>query len=323
MTGSKIDSAVYNGSVLGHRAEPIYSGVMSFMRRNYSRELDDPQLDVVVTGIPFDLATTHRPGSRFGPAAIGAASANLAWEKARWPWGFNAFDHLGVIDSGDLLFESGQPASLVAELQAHAARVLKAGKSMLTLGGDHYIALPLLREHARKFGPLALLHFDAHTDTCAEGFEYDHGGMFHQAMQEGLLLAEHSVQIGIRTDYDRGNHPFTVLDAACVNDHGAGSVLEEVLGIVGDKPCYLSFDIDCLDPAFAPGTGTPVCGGLSTDTVLKIFRGLGSLDLVAMDLVEVVPAYDHAEVTSLAAATIALEYLYVLAAKKIAPTGRL
>jgi agmatinase len=317
-----IDGAVFGDSINGHVDEPIYSGVLSFMRRQYSRNLELPELDVVVTGVPFDLATTHRPGARFGPAAIRAASANLTWEQARWPWEFQAFDHLGVIDYGDLLFKPGQSESLISALQSHAATVLAANKTMLTFGGDHFIALPLLREHARKFGPVALLHFDAHTDTYSHGSQYDHGTMFYDALQEGLLLPDNSVQVGIRTDYDRIGHPFTVLDAAWVNDHGAATALDEINAIVGDKPCYVSFDIDCLDPAFAPGTGTPVCGGLSSDTVLKILRGLQGLNLIGMDLVEVAPAYDHAEVTSLAAATIALEYLYVLAAKKITRGSR-
>jgi agmatinase len=312
----EIDQAVFADSILGMIDEPMYSGALSFMRRKYSRELNHPQLDVVVTGVPFDLATTNRPGSRFGPAGIRAASANLAWEETRWPWDFQAFNELGVIDFGDLVFNTGESQAMVDALQQHAANVLAANKTMLTLGGDHYIALPLLREHARKFGPVALLHFDAHTDTYSEGSRYDHGTMFHHAVEEGLLLPGNSVQLGIRTDYNRENHAFKVLDAAWLNDHGAARALEIIHATVEDKPCYVSFDIDCLDPAFAPGTGTPVCGGMTTDMALKIVRGLAPLNIVGIDLVEVAPAYDHAEVTSLAAATIALEFLYVLAARK-------
>lgn len=309
------DRAVFGADVKGSNVEAIYSGVLSYMRRPYSRDYNHPDVDVVVSGVPFDMATTHRAGTRFGPAGIRAASANLAWEQSRWPWQFNVFDRLGVIDSGDIYFEAGSPETLVSALQAHAAEVLSAGKTMLSFGGDHFIALPLLREHVKKHGPLALLHFDAHTDTYSEGGQYDHGTMFYQAMQEGLLLTDHSVQVGIRTEYDRKN-PLTVLDAAWVNNEGAGTALARILDIVADKPCYISFDIDCLDPAFAPGTGTPVVGGLSSSTVLSIMRGLTPLNLVGMDLVEVAPAYDHAEVTSLAAATIALEFLYVLASQQ-------
>jgi agmatinase len=313
---SATDQAVSGDSVLGVVDEPMYSGVLSFMRRKYSKRLDNPEVDVVVTGVPFDLATTHRPGARFGPAAIRAASAGLAWETTRWPWDFQAFDVLGVIDYGDLGFKPGESPSMIDALQQHAARVLAAGKTLLALGGDHFIALPLLREHARKHGPVALLHFDAHTDTYSNGSAYDHGTMFHHALEEGLLLADSSVQVGIRTDYTRMGHPFTVLDAAWLNDHGSERALEEIRSVIGSNPCYVSFDIDCLDPAFAPGTGTPVCGGISMDFALKLVRGLTSIDIVGIDLVEVAPAYDHAEITSLAAATLALEFLYVLAARK-------
>lgn len=310
-----IDRAIAGQGIKGSTVEPIYSGVLSFMRRTYSRNIAHSDVDVVVSGVPFDLATTHRSGSRLGPAAIRAASANLAWEQQRWPWTFNAFDRLGVVDYGDLYFESASPQSMVNGLQAHAANILAAGKSMLTLGGDHFISLPLLREHVKKHGPVALLHFDAHTDSYAKGSQFDHGTMFYHAVEEGLLLTEHSVQVGIRTEHDPA-FPLTVLDAAWVNEVGARATLGKILEIIGDKPCYLSFDIDCLDPAFAPGTGTPVSGGLSSADVLAIMRGLAPIKLVGMDIVEVAPAYDHAEITALAAATIALEYLYVLASQQ-------
>ncbi|MFG1488615.1 arginase family protein, partial [Oceanospirillum sp. HFRX-1_2] len=170
--------------------------------------------------------------------------------------------------------------------------------------------------YAKKHGPLAIVHVDAHTDTYSGGSQYDHGTIFHHAVEEGLIDTEHSIQIGIRTAYTYEGHPFEVLDAAWVGDHGPHAVLEKIRARVGDKPVYLSFDIDGIDPAFAPGTGTPVAAGISIDCALKIVRGLQGVDLVGMDLVEVAPAYDHAEITALAAATLALEYLYVLAANK-------
>jgi agmatinase len=186
---------------------------------------------------------------------------------------------------------------------------------MLSFGGDHFVTLPLLRAHAAHFGKMALIHFDAHTDTYANGSQFDHGTMFYHAPNEGLIDPTHSVQIGIRTEYDRDNG-FTVLDAAQVNDRPIADVVQQIRSIVGDLPVYLSFDIDCLDPAFAPGTGTPVMGGLSSDRVLKLLRGLGDLPIVGMDVVEVAPAYDHGEITALAAATIALELLYLQASQK-------
>lgn len=310
-----IDNALY-GAIRGSTDEPMYSGALSLLRRRYSRDLDDPEVDVVVTGVPFDMATSNRPGARFGPAGIRAASVNLAWEEKRWPWNFRVFDHLGVIDFGDLYFNYGEPQSFLDGMQAHAEKVIAAGKTMLTLGGDHFIALPLVRAHAKKYGSLSLLHFDAHTDTYSHGTAYDHGTMFFHAANEGVIDPVRSVQVGIRTHYHRESHEFNVLDAAWVNDHGPANTLERIIDIVGDAPVYLTFDIDGLDPAYAPGTGTPVCGGLSTDCALKIMRGLAPLNLVGMDLVEVAPPYDHAEITSLAAATLALEFLCVLASRR-------
>jgi agmatinase len=176
----------------------------------------------------------------------------------------------------------------------------------------------MLRAYAKKHGPVALVHFSAPTDTYSGGSKYDHGTIFHHAVQEGLVDTEHSLQIGIRTAYTVEDHPFEVLDAAWVCDHGHVATLERIRQRVGEKKVYVSFDIDGLDPAFAPGTGTPVVAGISIDCALKVIRGLQGLNLIGMDVVEVAPAYDQAEITSLAGATLALEYLYVLAANKMA-----
>ena len=271
---------------------------------------------MVVTGVPFDMATSGRPGARFGPTGVRQASSQLVWEGARWPWTFALDNHLKVEDSGNVQFKHGEPQTLVENLEAHISQIMEANKTALTFGGDHFITLPVLRAYAKKHGPVALIHFDAHTDTYDGGSKYDHGTLFHHAVQEGLVDTEHSLQIGIRTSYNRKNHPFEVLDAAWVGDHGPQATLERIRQRVGDKKVYVSFDIDGLDPAFAPGTGTPVAAGISIDCALKVIRGLQGLDLVGMDVVEVAPAYDHAEITSLAGATLALEFLYVLAANR-------
>jgi len=283
---------------------------------NLSRDFQNDKVDVVVTGVPFDLAATIRPGTRFGPVAIRQATTHLDWELCRWPWEFKVFDHLRVIDCGDLSFEPTVGEQMVEGLQAHASNILAAEKVMLTLGGDHYITLPLLRMHAKKYGPLALIHFDAHADCEKDLGPLNHGTMFYHAVKEGLLVPKRSVQIGIRSEYARDGHKFTVLDAGWVMDHNAHDVIKEIKQVVGNCPAYVTFDVDCLDPAFAPGTGTPVVGGLSTDLALKIVRGLVGSNLVGMDIVEVSPPYDHAEITSLAAATLGLEFLYVLAANR-------
>lgn len=281
-----------------------------------SRDLTPSEIDVVISGVCYDQSVTGRPGAQYGPAGIRKASANLAWELRRWPWEFSVLDVLGIIDWGDLGLAGAERQDMIVAVQRHASKLLQAGKTMLTFGGDHSISLPLLREHAKKYGPVALLHFDAHTDTEIEPDRNHHGTMFLEAQNEGLIDPRRSVQIGIRTDYPRADHHFTVLDADWVMAHGAADVAKRARGVVGDHPAYVTFDIDCLDPAFAPGTGTPVIGGLSTGMALQLIRGLAGLNLVGMDIVEVAPPYDHADITALAAATLGLEFLYVLAADR-------
>jgi len=301
---------------------PLYGALgMTFMQFPQVHDLEKSDSEVVVSGVPFDIATSGRPGARLGPEGVRRASVNLVWEGARWPWKFALDDHLKVEDIGNVLFSHGEPQSLVDNLQAHITQILKAGKSPLTFGGDHFITLPMLRAVAEHHGPVALIHFDAHTDTYSGGSKYDHGTFLHHAVEEGLVDTDHSIQIGIRTTYTYEDYPFEVLDAAWVGDHGPGKVLEHIKKRVGDKKVYVTFDIDGLDPAFAPGTGTPVAAGISIDCALKVIRGLQGLNLIGMDVVEVAPAYDHAEITSLAGATLALEYLYVLAANKIEKAG--
>ncbi|MBJ2145680.1 agmatinase [Vibrio sp. IB15] len=296
----------------------LYSNAMTFMRRPLVQNPIDNDADVVVLGAPLDMATSGRPGARMGPDAIRRASVNLAWEGKKFPWDFNVFEHISVIDAGDLVFDCGDAEDLTQRLEAAADAILSSGKTLLGLGGDHFITLPLLRAYGKKYGEMALIHFDAHTDTYNQGSRYDHGTMFYHAPNEGLISPEHSVQIGIRTEYKQEGHGFNVINAMQANDMSVDEIIAQVKGIVGDKPVYLTFDIDCLDPAFAPGTGTPVCGGLNSDKVLKIIRGLQGINMVGMDVVEVSPAYDQSEITALAGATIALELLYVWTANRLA-----
>nr|WP_314263034.1 agmatinase [uncultured Moellerella sp.] len=303
-------------STLGNEFDnSLVSNAFGFLRLPLNFQPYSSDAEWVITGVPFDMATSGRAGSRHGPGAIRQVSTNLAWEGNRWPWKFKLTDRLNVVDCGDVVFAFGDAQDMSDKLQAHAEKLLTAGKKMLTFGGDHFVTLPLLRAHAKHFGKMALVHFDAHTDTYSNGCKFDHGTMFYHAPNEGLIDPNHSVQIGIRTEHDSDNG-FTVLDAAQVNDRTVDDILEQVKTIVGDMPVYLTFDIDCLDPAFAPGTGTPVVGGLTTDRALKLLRGLQSLNIVGMDLVEVAPSYDQSEITALAAATVALDMLYIQAAKK-------
>jgi agmatinase len=312
MKSRQSDHAFTGESLYGTQYEHMYSGALSFLRRRYTRDLEG--VDVAVTGIPFDLATSNRPGTRFGPAGIRAASAQLSWGPP-WPWGFDPTDRLAVIDYGDCMFDYGRPEGIPSEIEAHAEAIIARGVSLLCLGGDHFVTLPLLRAHAKRHGPLALIHFDAHSDTWKdEVARTDHGTMFFHATREGIVVPERSVQIGIRT-HNSDPMGFTWLDAAWVHENGVDAAIAETVRIVGDHPAYLTFDIDCLDPSYAPGTGTPVVGGLSTFQAQSIIRGLGRINLVAMDIVEVAPAYDHADITSLAAASLALDYLCLRAHK--------
>jgi agmatinase len=293
------------------KGSPSYAGALSFMRRKYSRDLAG--VDVAVTGIPLDTATTNRPGARFGPRAVRAASIGISWERP-WPWDFDPFDRLAVVDYGDCEFDYGKPETIVPFIEDHFGRILDAGAASLALGGDHFVTYPVLRAYAKRHGPLSLLHFDAHSDTWGEEQQrLDHGTMFYHAAREGLVDDKRSVQVGLRTTNDE-TLGFNILDARWVHRHGPEAVAGEIRSLVGDSKVYLTFDIDCLDPSYAPGTGTPVCGGLSTHQALEIVRGLEGINLVGMDLTEVAPAYDVGEITALAGATLAAEFLCLYAA---------
>ena len=289
----------------------LYSNAMTFIRQPLVQNPLKTDADVVVLGLPFDMATSGRSGARMGPDAIRRASVNLAWEDRRFPWQFNLLQHTKIVDAGDLVYSCGDSQAFCDQLESAADQILASGKALLSLGGDHFVTLPFLRAHAKKFGKMALIHFDAHTDTYSNGSRYDHGTMFYHAPNEGLIDKHRSVQIGIRTDYTEKDHGFNVINAMQANDLSVAEIVASIKATVGDLPVYLTFDIDCIDPAFAPGTGTPVCGGLTTDKVLKIIRGLEGLPIVGMDVVEVAPAYDNSEVTALAGATIALDLLHL------------
>jgi agmatinase len=293
----------------------LTSNAFGFLRFPLNFEPQNSDADVIITGVPFDMATSGRAGTRFGPNAIRQISTQLAWEEKRYPWSFALKDKLKVADCGDLVYAFGDNQDMCNKLTAHADNLITNGKKLLTFGGDHFITLPLLRAHAKHYGKLSLIHFDAHADTYSNGSAFDHGTMFYHAPIEGLIAPDKSVQIGIRTEYSEKDG-FLVLDAACANDMSVDEIVEAIKQRVGNNKCYLTFDIDCLDPAFAPGTGTPVMGGMTSDKILKILRGLKELEIVGYDLVEVSPAYDHSEITALAAATIALEMLYMEASKR-------
>jgi len=294
----------------------IFFDVFSYLGLPLSRDFAADEVDAVVMGIPYDLGTSGRAGARGGPNAIRQASANLRWEETRFPWDFALSERLGVIDYGDLNFHYGDSDDMLARVEEVAARITGAGKTLVSFGGDHLVSLPLLRGHARTHGRLALIHFDAHTDTYGDEEKYSHGTMFYRAPQEGLIDPSRSIQVGIRTAYDRTSHAFQVVDARQANEQPVAEIVAAIRARVGDGPAYLTFDIDCLDPAFAPGTGTPVVGGMSSSRALQILQGIAGLDIVGFDVVEVAPAFDHAQITALAAATLALQFLYMRASRQ-------
>ncbi|MXS84380.1 agmatinase [Nitrosomonas sp. HPC101] len=311
----KIDGAIARKTSYGMLREPTFSGMLSFMRCPFRKDLTGVEL--VISGIPLDLAVSYRSGARFGPLAIRQASAEVASLKP-YPWGFDPFENLAVIDSGDCFLDVHNPMTIHGAIIDHARHILASGARMLTFGGDHSISYPLLKAHVEKTGaPLSLIHFDAHCDTWPDDSpaSLNHGSMFYKAVRDGLIDIRHSVQIGIRT-WNDDFMGISILDADQVHRQGTDAVVAEIERIVGVQPAYLTFDIDCLDPAYAPGTGTPVCGGLSTAQVLAIIRGLTAINLIGMDIVEVSPPYDHGQITALAAAHIACDLICLLAKRK-------
>lgn len=323
MRNSTGDHAFTATSLTSVSHEPFYSGALSFLRRKYSRDLTG--VDVAVTGLPLDTATTNRPGARFGPRAVREASVTLAWDRP-YGYSFNPLQRLAIVDYGDCEWDFGRPGDVPGAIEAHILGILRAGAAPLSIGGDHFVTFPVLRAMHKQHGPLSLIHFDAHSDTWhrdehEEAGRIDHGTMFFHAAKEGLIDPAHSVQIGIRT-HNPETHGFQILDAPWVHKNGAAAVIQRVREVVGGRKAYMTFDVDCLDPCFAPGTGTPVCGGLSTATAIEILRGLAGVDLVGMDVVEVAPAYDVAGITALAAATIAYEQLALYASRPGAPPPR-
>ena len=311
MVSTTIDHAI-TGERRGLATDPTYAGTVSFARRRYAKDFEGA--DVVIIGVPFDAATSNRPGARFGPRAIRAASSILD-NDPQYPFGDPIFDRLEVVDAGDVLLDHGRHDATLDRIEAAATAVRDAGAFCLALGGDHFVTYPLLRTLAAKHGPLALVQFDAHQDTWYDdGMRIDHGTFVGRAVREGLVDPARSIQIGIRTHapHDCG---IEILYGRDIEEMNAGAIVDRILGRVSG-PTYLTFDIDCLDPAHAPGTGTPVAGGPTSARMLSVLSRLGSLELVGADVVEVAPAYDHAEITAIAGAAVAMNVLGLLAGKR-------
>ncbi len=297
---------------------PRFAGPATFARLPRADEVE--KTDIAVVGIPFDSGVSYRPGTRFGPAAIREASRLL---RPYHPGlDVSPFAEVQVADGGDIAVNPFAIGDAIETVDESVSRLLSAGTRVVTLGGDHTIALPLLRAVHRVHGPVALLHFDAHLDTWDTYFgePYTHGTPFRRAVEEGILDTEALSHVGIRGPLygkkdleDDRRFGFGILTSADVMRRGVDEVVDLLRQRIGDRPLYVSVDIDVLDPAHAPGTGTPEAGGLTSRELLEILRGLATCNLVGADVVEVAPPYDHAQITATAAAHVAYDLVSVLA----------
>lgn len=300
---------------------PSFAGIRTFLRLphvTHHAELRD--YDFAVLGIPFDTGVTYRPGSRFGPAAIREISTLIRIHNP--VVGVSFSEHIRGADVGDSPTVPGNTPASLSLMEETLDSVLQADVIPFCLGGDHTVSLPILRALARKHGPLGLLHFDSHPDTWSSmyGEPYNHATPFRRAVEEGLILPERSVQLGIRGSLSGADDltvtremGFTVVEAHELLEMGPDEVSSLITDTVGDQPFHLTFDIDFLDPAYAPGTGTPEIGGPSTAQALSYVRRLDVSRMVGMDLVEVLPACDVAQITALAAANIMFEVIGLVA----------
>jgi agmatinase len=305
---TQVDQAFQRSDLRGLTFENAFGGAPSFLRRKYTKDLTGA--DLAITGVPFDQAVTNRTGTRLGPRAIREASTLQPYDPP-YGWGFDPLTEFAVVDYGDLAFDYAKVSEFPKTLTNHIKGILDQGVGTVTLGGDHYISFPILKAYAEKFGkPLSLLHFDAHSDTWVDDdFDrIDHGTMFYKAIKLGLIDPATSVQVGIRTHND-DTMGMNIIDAREVHETGPAAVAQKIKSILGDRPTYVSFDIDCLDPAFAPGTGTPVWGGLSTGQAAIILRDIAGINMLGGDIVEVSPPFDTTGATAVAGAHVAMELI--------------
>ena len=297
---------------------PRYAGLTTFARLPRLEDVDD--YDVAVVGVPWDSGVTYRPGARFGPSAIRQASRLLRPYNPALD--AQPFRDAQVVDAGDVAANPFDIARAIDETrEGLAALITPAGRPVLSLGGDHTMALPALQAMHSVHGPLALVHFDAHLDTWNTYFDapYTHGTPFRRASEQGLIVKGSSAHVGIRGSlYDRQDLlddeelGFTIVHCRDIDRIGVDGIVERVVERVGDHPVYVSIDIDVLDPAFAPATGTPEAGGMTSRELLGVLRGMRELRLVGADIVEFAPAYDHAEVTAVAAANLGYELVTIM-----------
>jgi len=301
---------------------PRFCGVRTFARLPFVTSTEE--VDATIIGIPFDTGVSYRAGARFGPAAIRDVSALLR------PYnpgaGVDVFGTLSVTDGGDISVVPGYIEDSYARIEAGLKPILEAGLIPICLGGDHSITLAELRAVSRRYGPVGLAHFDAHSDTWDEYFgrKYNHGTTFKRAAEEGLLDASRCIQVGMRGSiYDSGDYEvarglgFALMPNDEMRQHSMNEVAEIVRRRIGGGPAFLTFDVDFVDPAYTPGTGTPEVGGVTSWEALQLLRGLRGANFVAFDIVEVLPAYDPTQITALLAANVVYEMLTLVATTKV------
>jgi agmatinase len=303
----EVDAAFTRKGQRGLTYENAFGGATSFLRRTYTKDLTG--VDLAITGVPFDQAVTHRTGTRFGPRAIREASALQPYDPP-YGWPTNPLEDLNIIDYGDVAFDYAKTSTFPQTLTDHIATVLAANAGTITLGGDHFITLPILRAYAAKYGPMGVIHFDAHSDLWADDDmdRIDHGTFMYKAVKLGLVDPARSIQIGIRTHCD-DYLGIEYIDARTVHERGTAWTVARAKEIVGSAPTYVTFDIDALDPAFAPGTGTPVWGGLASWQAAACLRDLAGINMVGGDIVEVSPPYDTTGATAIAGAHVAYDLI--------------
>ena len=307
---TEIDNSFTRKDLKGLSHENAFGGSTSFLRRRYTKDLTD--VDIAITGVPFDQAVTNRPGARFGPRAIREASTLQTFDPP-YGWDIDPMQALNIVDYGDLAFDYAKIQEFPLLLEKHISKILSEDASAIVLGGDHFITYPILKAHFKKLGsPLSLLQFDAHSDTWPDDDEdrIDHGTMFYKAVKSGIIDPKTSIQVGIRTTNEE-NLDVNIIDAREVHEKGPVQVAQKIKSILGDRPTYLTFDIDCLDPAFAPGTGTPVWGGLSSGQAAIILRDIAGINMIGGDVVEVSPGYDVSGATAIAGAHAVTELLCI------------
>lgn len=307
---TEIDHAFTREDLKGHSFENVFGGAASFLRRRYTKDLS--LADIAVTGVPFDQAVTNRPGTRFGPRAIREASLLQPCDPP-YGWPFDVLSEFAIIDYGDLAFDYGDVAAFPETLKAHMALFVTAGVPTVVLGGDHYVTYPILQAYADEHGPISLLQFDAHSDSWPDDDvdRIDHGTFVYKAIKSGIVDAATSVQVGIRTTNPDPLGVMTI-DARQVHERGAADVVGQIREVLGERPVYLTFDIDALDPAYAPGTGTPVWGGLTSAQAAMMLRDLAGINILGGDVVEVSPPYDTTGATAIAGAHVASELLSLI-----------